>query len=97
MPFPERLLWSRLRRKQVGVRFLRQQPIGPYIVDFFCPPANLIIEVDGRSHDGRFAYDQRRQAELTRRGYTVVRFSNDEIIADVDAVASQIESLLRED
>jgi len=54
-------LWSKLRRKQLeGFRFRRQQPIGPYVVDFFCPQARLIVEVDGGQHSDREAYDAER-------------------------------------
>ncbi len=88
--FPERLLWSRLRRRRLGTRVLRQQPIGSYIVDFYCPEECLIIEVDGRSHDGRGGYDGEREAELRRRGYRILRFTNDEVLADVDGVSEQI-------
>ena len=51
---PERMLWNRLRGGNLaGLKFRRQQPLGPYIVDFFCHEAGLVVEVDGRSHDGR--------------------------------------------
>lgn len=92
--FPERLLWSRLRRKQLGPRFLRQRPVGDYVVDFTCPSAKLIVEVDGRSHDGHFDADMRRQADLESEGYTILRFSNDEVIDDVSAVVKKISAWL---
>ncbi len=95
--FPERLLWSRLRRRQLGVRFLRQRPIGDYIVDFFAATPRLVIEVDGLSHDDeRFEYDSRRQTRLEESGYTVLRFTNDEILQDLDAVLDQIYFWLKE-
>ena len=94
--FPERLLWSRLRRKQLGIRVLRQQPIGSYIVDFYCPSKRLIIEVDGRSHDVSGTYDVKREAELRAMGYYIARFTNDEIITDIDGVIEQIAALLSE-
>ena len=73
---------------------LRQQPIGSYIVDFYCPSGRLAIEVDGRSHDGTEAYDVKREQELRKRGYRIVRFTNDDILSDVDEVAQQIAGLL---
>jgi len=88
MTYPERLLWSAIRRRQVlGIRFLRQQPIDRYIVDFYAQHVDLVIEVDGRSHDSeQFEADMERQQRLESFGLTVLRFSNDEIIEDVDAV-----------
>lgn len=91
---PERLLWSRLRRQHLGDRFLRQHPVGSYVVDFCCPDANLIVEVDGRSHDGCGDADWERQAALKARGFCVVRVTNDEVLRDLGAVVSQIAEVL---
>ena len=77
--FSERLLWSRLRRRQLGVRFLRQQPIAAYIVDFYCPQFELAIEIDGRSHDGTGNADNERQRVLEQMGVRFLRFTNDEV------------------
>src|SRR5437870_7614479 len=74
----ERKLWALLRKKQfAGLRFRRQQPLGPYIADFFCSAAKLIVEPDGSQHglDENIAYDEARTAWLTVRGYRVLRFS----------------------
>ena len=61
--FPERLLWSRLRNGRcAGLKFRRQQPLGPYVADFFCPSARVAVELDGRSHDGREDEDNQRQS-----------------------------------
>ena len=73
-------LWSHIRRRQIdGWKFRRQHPIGEYIVDFYCPAARLVIELDGSSHDHevQFAYDQARQRWLEAKGYKVLRFSAD--------------------
>jgi len=89
----ELLLWSRLRgRGQDGWKFRRQQPIGPYFADFYCPAGRLIVEIDGLAHDGdrEWAYDQRRQAWLEALGYRVVRIGAGEISRDLDAVLSGI-------
>ncbi|WP_374385124.1 endonuclease domain-containing protein [Dongia sp.] len=73
-------LWRLLRRKQfAGFRFRRQAPIGPYVVDFFCPAAKLIIELDGGQHADRIEHDQRRTDYLTRAGYRVLRVWNNEL------------------
>jgi len=75
----EKRLWKILRRKQfAGFRFRRQAPIGSYVVDFFCPSAKLIIELDGGQHADRLEYDQRRSEFLNRTGYRVLRFWNND-------------------
>ncbi len=90
--FPERLLWSRLRTGQVGgIRFRRQHAIGPYVVDFYCASAALVVELDGRSHDeAALDHDQTREEWLRSQGLRVIRFTNDEVIRDVGAVARAI-------
>ena len=89
----ERILWSVLRGKQLAaLRFRRQQPIGPYIVDFFCPSAKLIVELDGSQHgaDKVAAYDQERSRFLGAKGYRVLRFWNVEVLKDRVSVAEAI-------
>ncbi len=93
--FPERLLWSRLRRQQLGAKFRRQQPIGPYIADFFCPSHFLIIEVIGRSHDGTGDKDRARTRWLESEGYAVLKIQNDEIIEDVDHAVGRVLDALK--
>ena len=87
----ELLLWSRLRRQQLGGhRFRRQAPIGPYIADFACFQARLLIEIDGPSHDARVQYDGRRTAWLVRRGFRVLRFAADDVLSRLDRVLETI-------
>jgi very-short-patch-repair endonuclease len=87
----ELLLWSRLRRKQIGGhRFRRQAPIGPYIVDFACFQAHLLIEIDGPSHDARVHYDGKRTAWLQRRGFRVLRLAADDVLSRLDDVLENI-------
>ena len=89
----EQLLWQRLSRKQIlGLQFYRQKPILNFIVDFYCPAANLIIECDGGQHyteDGRSA-DQIRDQALSELGLVVVRYSNRQILTEIDGVVEQI-------
>src|SRR5271154_6471755 len=81
----ETRLWSRLRNRQLdGFRFRRQQPIGAFIVDFFCPAAALIIEVDGGQHDDHAASDEARTRWLEARSYRVLRFWNNDVLANTD-------------
>ena len=89
----ERKLWAWLRGKQLGgCRFRRQQPIGPYIVDFFCPSAGLVVELDGGQHgaDTAIAYDAARDTFLSARGYRVLRFINADVLRDPAQVCERI-------
>lgn len=71
----ERLLWKHLRGRQLhGYQFMRQKPIGNYIVDFFCPKLNFVIEVDGITHDGKKEYDEKRENRLREKGLEVICF-----------------------
>lgn len=89
--FPERLLWSRLRVGQLGgVRFRRQHPVGPYVVDFDCACAKLAIEIDGRSHEGRERYDADRTRRLESHGLRMVRSTDDEVLRNLDNVVYRI-------
>jgi very-short-patch-repair endonuclease len=86
-------LWLRLRNRQLGgLRFRRQAPIGPYIVDFFCPERNLIVEVDGdqHGHESNMKHDAERTRWLEGRGHRVLRFANVEVTNDLDAVYAAI-------
>ena len=84
----ERLLWSRIRRRQLaGVKFRRQAPIGQYIADFAAfEPIKLIVELDGGQHVERKDYDQRRTEYLSTQGFRVLRFWNHEVLEDIDTV-----------
>ena len=88
---PERLLWSRLRgRNLAGLKFRRQHPIGDFVVDFYCHEHHLAIELDGESHADRGEADRRRQEIIERLGVRVVRYGNDDILKDLDTVLEQI-------
>ena len=89
----ERKLWSMLRRKQMAeFRFRRQHPIGPYIVDFFCPAAKLIVELDDGQHgeDNAAIYDEARTRWLEAQGYRVLRFWNWDFLENPDATLEGI-------
>jgi very-short-patch-repair endonuclease len=86
-------LWLRLRAlRALGYHFRRQSPLKPYIVDFECRQARLIVEVDGHQHgfDGHRERDADRDNELGRRGYRVLRFSNGEVSREIDGVMEAI-------
>ena len=89
----ELALWNDLRRGRLGVRFRRQEAIGPYIVDFVCRSRKLIVEADGDHHEGS-VHDRRRDAFLRSKGYRVLRFWNDDIAKYPEWVRSQIREAL---
>ncbi|BBA35440.1 uncharacterized protein sS8_3503 [Methylocaldum marinum] len=87
----EKLLWSRLRNRQLqGCKFRRQQPIGPYIADFLSLEPKLIIELDGGQHTEQQEQDNQRTRYLQALGYRVLRFWNHEVLNDLDAVLEAI-------
>ncbi len=88
----ERKLWSELRRKQTGARFRRQVAFGPYILDFFSLGAKLVIEVDGSQHyaeKGR-RKDKVRDAFLRGQGLRIMRFSDSDVLTNIDGVMQTI-------
>jgi very-short-patch-repair endonuclease len=91
----ERKLWGLLRgRKLAGAKFRRQQPIGPYFVDFYCDDARLVIEADGAPHYPRPLVDMYRDAYLRALGLRILRFENDEILTTPDRVLTAIQQAL---
>jgi very-short-patch-repair endonuclease len=80
----------------MGYKFRRQVVIVPYIVDFICLEARLIIEVDGGQHGGRLVYDARRTVRLESKGYRVIRFWNHEVLGELEGVLEQIRAALIE-
>ena len=85
----ERLLWDRLRNRQLaGHKFRRQATVGPYIVDFLCLDARLVVEADGGQHSEE--KDKARTAFLTTRNLRVIRFWNHDVLANIDAVLEAI-------
>ena len=92
MPKPEEILWQRIRRKQLGVKFRRQHGIGRYIVDFYCAELNLVIEIDGDSHfshEGK-EKDTIRDAFMETLGIKVMRFTNEEVMKQTESVLERI-------
>jgi len=89
----ERKLWSKIRIKQVkGYQFLRQRPIGSYIVDFYCPEAKLVIEVDGGQHFTREGQESDRSRDIYLRslGLRVLRFNNHDVMKNIQSVVDEI-------
>lgn len=92
----ERILWNELKEDALGVQFLRQHIIGDYIVDFVCRENGLVIEVDGAYHAEKEQQeaDEVREHFLEGHGFHIIRFSNEEIINDLDRVLEEIERKL---
>jgi very-short-patch-repair endonuclease len=84
----ERKLWRALRHDALGVRFRRQHPIPPYFADFAAPGARLVVEVDGGQHGGEM--DAVRDAAMGAAGWRVLRFWNNEVMANLDGVVARI-------
>jgi very-short-patch-repair endonuclease len=83
----EKHLWkSLLKQKKLGVGFKRQRPIGNFIVDFFSQEIGLIIEIDGSSHFNKGEYDSYRDSKLKGFGFTIIRFSEGEVLNNIDEI-----------
>ncbi len=87
----EHCLWTALRgRRFHGLRFKRQVPILLYTVDFLCLERKLIVELDGRQHEWHRDYDTKRSEEIERLGFCLLRFKNEDVLSDLDAVLHRI-------
>ena len=87
----ERKLWQYLRARQLdGCKFRRQVWLGPFIADFLCAEAKLVVEIDGDTHADQVEYDERRTAWLAREGFRVVRVTNADVMQNIDGVLAFI-------
>jgi very-short-patch-repair endonuclease len=92
----ERLLWSQLRLWQLdGHKFRRQQPLGPYIVDFVCLEKRVVVEVDGGQHAQDASLDAKRDRWLRDEGFVVLRFWNNDVLKNIDSVKEQVYKTLQ--
>ena len=93
MTYAEKSLWSKIRGKQLnGLHFYRQKTIGDYIADFYCPKARLVIEIDGGHHysaEGK-EEDRLRDEYMARAGVTVLRFSDREVLENLESVLEKL-------
>lgn len=92
----ENILWERLSKKQLNCRFKRQHPISNFIVDFYSHQFRLVIEVDGEYHDNaeQARADAARTAELNSIGLTVIRFTNAQIIYNIEESIEKIKQTI---
>jgi very-short-patch-repair endonuclease len=88
MSLPEVVLWRVLRTRPAGLKFRRQHPAGPYVADFYCHEARLIVEIDGKAHNrgDRPMRDVARDMWFSERGLCVLRFAATDVLADLDSV-----------
>jgi len=95
MSLPEVLLWQRLKSRPNGLKFRRQHPAGPYVLDFYCHEARLIVEVDGFAHDAgvRPERDEVRDAEFNEKGFQIVRIPASDVLRDPDEAAETIATI----
>ncbi len=94
----EQVLWQHIRRKQIqGVQFYRQKPLLAFIVDFYCPAAKLVIELDGNQHyeEEYQTKDQARDDTLAGLGLQVLRFDNRQVLSEIDAVLAVIDATVK--
>jgi len=94
----EKRLWAKIRMRQMGGhQFYRQRAIGNYIVDFYCPKAKLVLEVDGGQHysDEQIEIDKKRSSYLNKLGLKVMRFTNLDVLNNIDVVLDEIYRYLK--
>jgi very-short-patch-repair endonuclease len=97
MTYHEKLLWERLKGKQIcGVRFRRQHPVNFFIADFYCHQVKLVLEVDGEIHKDKIEYDDGRSAEMEKFGIVIIRFTNYEVENSIQNVIKKIETIVND-
>jgi very-short-patch-repair endonuclease len=93
----EKILWQYLRKDKInGLRFRRQHPIDIFIADFYCHKAKLVIEIDGYIHNHQKEYDIGRTEELKKYGLKVIRFTNEEVLKNIEKVVEKIDAEISE-
>ena len=90
-----KILWEKVRRKQLGYKIRRQHIIGVFIVDFVCITKKLVIELDGKIHQYQQEYDKARTERLNEMDFQVIRFTNEQIMSDLEEVLEEIRESLK--
>lgn len=96
MTLPERLMWDALKSGIHGVSFYKQEPMYGYIVDFWCPKARLVVEVDGPMHEKQRGYDRKRDKVMEDEGLAVLRFSDGAVKRNLAAVRAVVSKTVAE-
>ena len=94
MTVSEKTLWENLKENKFGVRFKPQHPIDIFIADFYCHALKLVIEIDGDYHQFQIEKDKARTEELQNIGIEIIRFTNEEVLFDIENTLSKIKSEL---
>jgi very-short-patch-repair endonuclease len=97
MTYCEKLVWMYLRKKQFGIRFLRQYSVDKYVIDFYTPKLKLAVEIDGDVHNipEQKEHDEKRQGKLEQFGITFVRITNEELLGNPNKAFEKIESVIK--
>lgn len=90
-----KLWYEYLSKRPLGLKFLKQKPIGRFIADFYCSEILLVIEIDGNSHDDRKNYDEGRDCEMARRGIKTIRYTDKQVLNGLKTVIKEIEIVLK--
>jgi len=91
----EKKIWEEiLKQRKIGYKFLRQKPINRFILDFYCSELNLAVEIDGRSHDKKKGYDESRDNFLYQIGIRTIRFTNEEVLNNIENVRRKLMSII---
>ena len=96
LSLPEMLLWRLLRLNRRELRFRKQHPIGPFVADFYCPSAKIVIEIDGAMHNRTVDADSRRDAYMRSLGLAIIRIPAVDVLSDPEAVADGIYRICEE-
>jgi len=90
-----RLWYEYLSKRPLGLKFLKQKPIGRFIADFYCSEILLVVEIDGASHNDKKNYDEARDLEMSRRGTKTIRYTDKQVLNDLKTVVKEIEIILK--
>lgn len=95
----EKKIWFEILadKRFKNLRWLRQRPIGGFIVDFYCPQLKLVVEIDGGSHNEKIAYDDARSKYLESFGLKVIRFQNDYVMKNIEGVFRTLEQMVKDE
>lgn len=89
-------MWGSLRNRQIeNLKFRRQEPLGNYVVDFICYEKKLVIELDGSQHLDRTIFDEKRTKEINQMGFQLIRFTNEEVMHEINGVVAEIIHFLK--
>lgn len=94
MTAAEKVFWEKVRKKQVGIQVFRQFPILDYVVDFYIKEIGLAIEIDGTSHQNRILEDSHRQERIEKLGIQFIRFTNEQILQEIDSVVKEVQDTI---